>query len=73
MGISSRHSLVEKMTREEIEKRMDELAPNYVETHDKEIIEELYKLALELEKYREGVRPFHRLTNTLASPSLPIP
>ena len=28
---------------------MDELARKYVETHDKEIIEELYKLSLELE------------------------
>jgi len=33
------------MTREEIERRMDELARNYVETYDKEIIEELYRLA----------------------------
>jgi hypothetical protein len=28
----------------------DELARKYVETHDNEIIEELYKLACELEK-----------------------
>ena len=35
---------------EEIERRMDELACKYVETHDKEIIEELYELARELEK-----------------------
>ena len=35
---------------EEIERRMDELARKYVETHDKEIIEELYELARELEK-----------------------
>jgi FKBP-type peptidyl-prolyl cis-trans isomerase (trigger factor) len=38
------------MTREEIEKRMEELARKYVETHDKEIIEELYRLGRELEK-----------------------
>jgi FKBP-type peptidyl-prolyl cis-trans isomerase (trigger factor) len=38
------------MTREEIEQKMDELARKYVETHDKEIIEELYRLARELEK-----------------------
>jgi FKBP-type peptidyl-prolyl cis-trans isomerase (trigger factor) len=38
------------MTREEIERRMDELARKYVETHDKEIIEELYQLARQLEK-----------------------
>ena len=35
---------------EEIERRMDESARKYVETHDKEIIEELYELARELEK-----------------------
>ena len=38
------------MTREEMERRMDELARKYVETHDKQIIEELYRLARELEK-----------------------
>jgi FKBP-type peptidyl-prolyl cis-trans isomerase (trigger factor) len=38
------------MTREEIEKRMDELARKFVETHDPEIIEELYNLRLELER-----------------------
>ena len=32
-----------------IEKRMDELAHKYIETHDKEIIKELYKLGCELE------------------------
>jgi hypothetical protein len=37
------------MTREEIEKRMDELARKYVETHD-QIIDELYELAREFEK-----------------------
>jgi hypothetical protein len=38
------------MTLEEIERRMDELARKYVETRDKKIVEELYKLALELGK-----------------------
>ena len=38
------------MTPEEIRQRMDELARKYVETHDKKIIDELYKLARELEK-----------------------
>lgn len=38
------------MTREEIERRMDELARKYVEKRNPEIIEELYKLRLELEK-----------------------
>lgn len=38
-----------EMTREEIEKQMDELARKYVETHDHKIIEELYRLSLEFE------------------------
>jgi hypothetical protein len=38
------------ITREEIEKRMDELARKYVETHDPEIPQEIYRLARELEK-----------------------
>jgi hypothetical protein len=42
--------MVRRMTREEIEKRMDEIARKYVETHDPEIIEELYKLRLELNR-----------------------
>ena len=44
---------VERMTREEIEKQMDNLARKYVDTHDQEIIEALYqlaRLARELEK-----------------------
>jgi hypothetical protein len=36
------------MTREEIEKQMDELARKYVETHDRNIIEELNRLSREL-------------------------
>ena len=42
------------VTREEIEQKMDELARKYVETHDNKIIEELYKLACELEKLEKG-------------------
>ena len=38
------------MTRQEKEQKMDELARKYVETHDKEIVPELYRLARELEK-----------------------
>ena len=38
------------MTREEIEQKMVELARKYVMTHDKQIIEELYRLCRELEK-----------------------
>jgi ferritin-like protein len=43
------------MTREEIERRMDELARKYVETHDKMIIEELYELARELRKQEKKI------------------
>jgi hypothetical protein len=42
--------MVGTMTREEIENRMDELAREYVETHDPKIIDELYELAHELGK-----------------------
>jgi hypothetical protein len=38
------------MTREEIEQRMDELAREYLETHDPEISEETYRLARLLEE-----------------------
>ena len=33
------------LTREEIERRMDELARKYVEAHDHKIVEELYRLS----------------------------
>ena len=39
--------IVSFMTREEIEKRMDELASKYVEKRDPEIIEELDRLRIE--------------------------
>jgi hypothetical protein len=38
------------MTREEVEQEMNELAGNYVETHNHEVIKQLYTLSLELEK-----------------------
>jgi hypothetical protein len=39
------------MTREEIiKRRLDELAREYVATHDPTIVEELYRLARELER-----------------------
>lgn len=38
------------MTREEIKQKMEELTDNYAQTRNREIIEELYKLAVELEK-----------------------
>ena len=43
------------MTREEMEQRMDKLARQYVETHDKKIIEELYELARELRKLEKKI------------------
>ena len=36
------------MTREELKKKMDELARKYVETHDPEVREEIYRLAPQL-------------------------
>ena len=41
---------MQQMTREEIEQKMDELAREYVETHDRKIVDQLYQLASELEK-----------------------
>jgi hypothetical protein len=42
------------LSREEITKRMVELARKYVETHDPEIIKELYKLGRDLEKVEKS-------------------
>ena len=42
------------ITREEIERRMNELARKYVDTHDPELIKELYELAIELERMKKG-------------------
>ena len=44
--------LTSPMTREEIEKRIDELARKYVEKSDHYNIEELYKLRLGLERFQ---------------------
>ena len=41
---------MQQMTRQQIKRRLDELTRKYVETHDKEIVQELYQLARELEK-----------------------
>jgi hypothetical protein len=38
------------VTRKEIEQKLDELTRKYVETRDKEIPQELYRLSRELEK-----------------------
>ena len=45
------------LSRKEITKRMVELARKYVETHDPEIIKELYKLGRELEKMEKSEKP----------------
>lgn len=44
------------MTREEIHRRLDELAREYVATHNHEIVEELYRLARDLEKMDKEVK-----------------
>jgi hypothetical protein len=44
------------MTRKEIEKRMDELAREYVETHDPDIIEELNRLSRQLQELEKHFR-----------------
>jgi hypothetical protein len=44
------------MTREEIEKRMDELAQKYVESHDRDIIEELNRLSRQLQELEKHFR-----------------
>jgi hypothetical protein len=41
---------MQQMTREEIERKMDELAREYVETHNRKIVDQLYELASVLEK-----------------------
>ena len=52
---------IDKEIREEIEQKMDERARKYVETHDPEIIKELYQLSRELERMekldRSGLFP----------------
>ena len=42
------------MTRQEIEQKMDMLAREFAETHDPEIPEEIYRLAVELERMKKG-------------------
>jgi hypothetical protein len=49
------------MTREQIKRRLDELVREYVETHNPNIVEELYRLARELEKMEEENRQPEKL------------
>jgi hypothetical protein len=44
------------VTREEIEKRMDELARKYVEKRDPDIIEELNRLSRQLQELEKHFR-----------------
>jgi FKBP-type peptidyl-prolyl cis-trans isomerase (trigger factor) len=44
------------VTREEIEKRMDELARKYVETRDSHIIEKLNRLSRQLQELEKHFR-----------------
>ena len=44
---------MQRMAREEIERRMDELARKYIEKRDPKIIDQLYELRLELERLKE--------------------
>jgi histone H3/H4 len=46
--VHSSNATVKRMTREEIEQKMDELARKYVGTHNQKIIDELCELAREL-------------------------
>jgi hypothetical protein len=50
---------VKPMTRDEIENRMDELARKYIKTRDPKIIEELYKLRLELKRLEKEKELLH--------------
>ena len=42
---------MQQMTRQEIEQKMDELAREYVETHDRKIVDQPYQLASELRRW----------------------
>jgi len=42
------------ITREEIDKRLLELARRYVETHDPEVMTEIYELADELQRIEKN-------------------
>jgi hypothetical protein len=59
------------MTREEIERRMDELARKYVETHNPEIPEELHRLRRllgELESWKSNEGPSFSLVPPSCAP-----
>jgi hypothetical protein len=50
MGSITANPTSKPIIREEIEKRMDELARELAATHDPKIIEEIYRLAKQLEE-----------------------
>src|SRR5262245_58421806 len=55
---------LQAMTREEIEQKMDELSRRYVESHEDEILKQLYFLAPELEQVdKQSDKNFSHLLN----------
>jgi hypothetical protein len=50
MDFPVKERAMQQMTRQEIEQKMDELAREYVETHNRKIVDQLYELTRELEK-----------------------
>jgi hypothetical protein len=57
------------MTREEIKRRLDELAREYIETHNPEIAVELYRLARELEKIEKESSTKKSNSSTVVKPT----
>jgi hypothetical protein len=60
------------MTREEIEKKMEELVGKYVETHDPEVREGIYELCRELEKLDKQSDCLTRLAKGLVGLNQPL-
>jgi hypothetical protein len=58
------------MTREEIKQKMEELTDKYVQTRNREIIEELYKLAVELERLEKESPGDHKTRSPFVYPHL---
>ena len=61
------------MTREAIEKQIDELARRYVETRDKLIVQTIYDLGRELEKMDSVKRRQVSMPGAIHSPNSPFP
>ena len=61
------------MTREQIEKQIDELARRYVEGHDKIIVQAICDLGRELEKMDGAKRRQFSMPAAIHSPNSPFP